>query len=439
MYTFAQWKRILVKAWGVATIICMLTFSLAIAAASGALDITFSGDGKLKLDVKTGVDNMLWDVAIQPDGKIVAVGDIRPGDNWNIGLARIKPGGGVDTAFSGDGKLVLDLNESEQGMGLIVDKDTGKILVAGQTCTASACDVAVIRYNNNGTLDTSFNTKGYRIDDYGGGDNGTMGAIVLQPDGKIVVGGYMVNSTTGNYDFAVYRYNTNGTLDTTFNKTGKKAIGFGSGRNDVIWGIVIQPGDGKILVAGSTCDASDINCNFAVARLNPNGSLDTSFNTTGKQTTDLGGYDTVYDIALQSDGKIVVSGNKNTSTNNYFAVVRYNPNGKLDTTFAGTGKKVFDFSGIGNLNMSRLSVEIQSVDNKIVVCGTSNDDFALARLTSSGALDKTFNGTGKVTVDFGGSDACRGLVIQPADGKYLLAGFSNDGALMHWALARVLP
>lgn len=438
MKSIQHFGGIIRKSTAIATILTLLCVSVVLAA-SGDLDTTFSGDGIIKMDLISGVSNAIWDIALQADGKIVAVGDVYQSDeNWDIGIARFKTGGGLDTTFNTTGKKVTDLDANEQGMGIVIDKATGKIIVSGQKCTTdgATCDVAVLRYNKTGSLDTTFNAKGYRVDDFGGGDNGSFGAIALK-DGKIVVGGYMYNTTNGDYDFAILRYTSTGKLDTTFNGTGKKSIGFGTGRNDYILGIAIQPSIGKIIVVGKTCDSSDENCNFAAARLNSNGSLDTSFNTTGKQTTDFGGSDVANDIALQADGKIVVVGVKITSTTRFFALARYNSNGKLDTTFAGTGKKVFDFSGSGNPNYG-LNVEIQKSDGKIVVCGISNGDFALARLTTVGKLDTTFNGTGKVTIDFGGDDGCRGLAIQPADGKYVLAGFSVD-TIRHWTLARVLP
>jgi uncharacterized delta-60 repeat protein len=433
-------RTILGRAWASATIASLLCFSLALAA-SGGLDPSFHGNGKLKMDIIAGQYNDARAVAIQPDGKIVAVGDTDPSaTNFHIAIARFTTKGALDITFNGTGKKVTDLGGIDQGLGVVIDKSTGKIIVAGQKCSSdgSTCDVAVLRYTKNGSLDTSFRGSGYRIDDYGGGDNGSYGAVALQSDGKIVVGGYMYNTTSKNYDFAIYRYTSMGALDTTFNGTGKKAIPFAAGKNDFIFGLVIQPADGKIIVAGDTCDSNYTNCDFALARLNPNGSLDTSFNKTGKQTTDLGGNDIASGIALQSNGKIVLAGQKGTATSTNFALARYNTNGNLDTSFAGTGKKVFDFSGSGKANRA-LAVSIQPTTGKIVACGSSNGNFALARLTSAGALDTTFNSTGKVSIDFGGNDSCRGLAIQPAAGKYVLAGYTDDGTKQHWALAMVLP
>ena len=430
-------RTILGRAWACATIASLVCFSMVLAA-SGSLDTSFHGTGKLKMDIVTGKSDEAWAVALQPDGKIVAVGETVPSStNHNIALARFTSAGALDTTFNTTGKKVTDLGGVEGANGIVIDKSTGKIIVAGSKCssTGSPCDVAVLRYNPNGSLDTSFNGTGYRVDDFGGGDNGSWGAVALQSDGKIVVGGYMNNKTSKNVDFAVYRYTSKGALDTTFNATGKKSIPFSTGSNDYIYGMAIQTGDGKIIVAGATCLPT--NCSFALARLNTNGALDTTFNSTGKQTTNFGGNDAAYGMTLQSNGKIILVGQTGWDPYN-FALARYNTNGALDTTFAGTGKMVFDFSASGQTNYAR-TVRVQKSDGKIVVCGNSNGNFALARLTSAGALDTTFNGTGEVNIDFGGDDRCRGVAIQPADGKYVLAGRTNDGTLNHWALARVLP
>ena len=428
------------RAWLSATIASLVCFSMVLAA-SGGLDTSFHGNGKLKWDIVAGQSNQIrGGVGIQSDGKIVAAGETYvSATKHNIAVTRFTKTGSLDTTFNGTGKKVTDLGGVDQVYALVIDKSTGKIVVAGQKCngTITICDAAVLRYNPNGSLDTSFNHTGYRIDDYGGGDNGLF-AVTLQSDGKIVAGGYMYNTTNKNYDFAVYRYTSAGALDTSFNGTGKKAIPFATGWDDDIVDMAIQPSDGKIVVGGRTCNINATNCDFALARLNPNGSLDTSFNGTGKKTTDLGGIDMGFGLALQSNGKIVLAGQKGTATSADFGVVRYNTNGTLDTSFAGTGKKVFDFSGSGLANYAR-DINIQPTTGKMVVCGISNNNFALARLTSAGTLDTTFNGTGKVSVDFGGSDICRGVATQPADGKYVLAGWSYDGSLYHSALARVLP
>ncbi len=430
-------STLLWKACLIATVMSLVGVTAALAA-SGALDTTFHGTGKYRLDIVAGQYSYAKAVAVQSDGKIVTVGDTDPSTtNWNIAVARFTGTGALDTTFSTTGKRVVDLGGIDQGMDLVIDPVTGKIIVAGQKCNSTGvCNVAVLRFNSNGKPDLSFNGTGKRIDDFGGGDNGSYGGVALQPDGKIVVAGYMFNMATNNYDFAVYRYTWAGALDRTFAGTGKKAIPFGAGRQDTASAIVIQP-DGKIVVAGTTYDGSFLNGNFAIARLNPNGTLDTTFSGDGKQVTDFGGNEVAWSMDLQADGKLVMAGIKNIGTKKIVALARYNVNGSLDTTFAGTGKKTIDLSGIGS--SAAYAVRIQPADGKIVICGQSSGNMAVARFTTGGALDTTFHTTGKSVVDFKGDDMCRGLAIQ-ADRKYVLAGWTLDSyAVRHWAVARMLP
>jgi uncharacterized delta-60 repeat protein len=421
--------------------IALATIGASALAASGELDTTFSGDGKLTTAFVAGQQAQAWDIAVQANGRIVVVGDTIPSaTDRNIALARYTPAGALDTTFNTTGRKIVNLGGNDQGLALAIQPATGKIVVAGQKCPAdwSSCDAAALRLNPGGGFDTTFNLTGKRITDFGGGDNGSQ-AVSLYPGNRIVAAGYMFNSGTGNYDMAVIRYTAGGALDTTFSGDGRQSINFGAGRLEEIGGIAVQP-DGKILVGGHTCETGKINCNFALARLNANGSLDTTFNKTGKAITNFGANDTSWALALQPDGRIVMAGLKDTGTTGTFALARYNTNGSLDTTFAGTGKLVTDFSGDANREHAN-AVTVQP-DGKIVVCGAvfngSTRNFALARYTKTGALDVTFSGDGKATVDFGRDDRCSALALQ-GDGKYVVAGVSEASGLKRWVLARVLP
>jgi uncharacterized delta-60 repeat protein len=367
------------------------------------------------------------------------VGDVWPsGTERNFGIARYMPGGALDTSFSTDGINVISLGANDQAVAVAIEPVTRKIVVAGQTCPASwsPCDGAVVRFNPGGGLDSTFNGTGKRIDDIGGGDNGYLG-VAIDATGRIVVAGYMYKGP-GDTEFAVARYTSLGALDTTFSGDGKQVIRMGAGVDEANE-VAIQA-DGKIVVAGFVCDTSYANCNFGVARLNENGSLDTTFSGDGKQITNFGADERARDMVLQPDGKIILVGSKATSTTAYFAIARYNTDGNLDATFAGTGKKVLDFTG-NNYPDTAFSVALQT-NGKILVCGYaydgSTDNMALARLNTTGGLDATFSGDGKMTVDFGRHDYCVGLSVQP-DGKYLLAGTSTMLPTAKWVLARVLP
>lgn len=438
---FTMFKRLAWKA-SLLAIVLSLLFNAALAA-PGDLDATFSGDGKVTsfaVPSNPGRWELTFGVAIQPaDGKIVVAGDssIPSSATRDFALVRYNPNGTLDSTFSADGRLITNFGGIDQALDVAVQPD-GKIVAVGQKCSndGSTCDVALARYKPGGALDPTFSGDGKQTNDFGGGDNGSLGGVALKGN-KIVVAGYMWNGS--NYDFAVYRYLSNGSLDTTFSGDGMVNLGFGAGRQDLARDLVIQS-DGKILVAGYSGDANESNNNFALARLNPNGSLDLTFSGDGRQITNFGGEDFGNSVALQADGKILVAGTKGTANLSSFALARYNVNGSLDTTFNGSGKKVFGF--VPNMDSWAGDVLIQP-DGKIVALGGAHngtdDDFALVRITSAGGFDATFGSDGKVVVDFGGNDNGAALALQPADGKYVLAGHTNDGTQRDFAAARVLP
>ena len=203
--------------------------------------------------------------------------------------------------------------------------------------------------------------------------------MAIQADGKILVAG------VGMRNFAVARYNSNGTLDTSFDGDGKLTTDFGG--SDYVSGMAIQA-DGKIVVAGGS------NSDFAVARYNSNGTLDTSFDGDGKLTTDFRGYDLANTMAIQADGKILVAGGSDSD----FAVARYNSNGTLDTSFDGDGKLRINFSdGYDFAN----SMAIQT-DGRIVLAGTNSRDFALARLNNGIETDSQVAGMNPPDQDMAG-------------------------------------
>jgi uncharacterized delta-60 repeat protein len=410
--------------------------------APGDLDATFDGDGRVTTDVNAAHpfrSDTVFDIAIQSNGKILAAGYnyIPASDIQDFAVTRYSPtNGALDPTFSGDGKLITNFGGADVAYNVAVQSD-GKIVVSGEVCGApfsvGGCDVAVARYNPGGSPDTSFSGDGRVVQDFGGDDNGSIGGLAIDGNGRIVVAGYMWNGA--DYDFAVYRFLSNGNLDTTFSGDGLLKTNFGAGRPDIATVLAIQP-DGKIIVAGHRYNGS--NYDFAVARLKPNGVLDTTFSGDGRQTTDFGGDDRLWGFAGMQDGRFVTVGTT-TAGISKLAMARYkagcNPDDCLDTSFNVTGKKVFTISpGIPAFGGDGV---IQP-DGKILVAGGSGSDFALVRLKPNGAFDTSFNANGKVTVDFGGSDFAW-IVRRQTDGKYVLGGYTDDSAQSDFALARVLP
>jgi uncharacterized delta-60 repeat protein len=431
-----QFKDSLWKASLLATTMSLLAFTIALAA-PGDLDPTFSGDGRVIADISGGSFDSIGGISIFPSGRIIVAAT----SNDNFAVIRYLSNGTLDSTFSSDGKVLTDFGGSE-GTEDVAIQSNGRIVVTGTSCLTGGwpdgdCDVVVARYNPNGTLDTTFSGDGRLRTDLGGRTNGTWSGLAVQSNGKLVVAGYMHNGT--NFDFAVYRYDANGALDVTFSGDGRVNIGFGSGPEDLATDLVLQS-NGKIVVGGVSCDVVGLlpweNCDFAVVRLNPNGSLDTTFSGDGRQVVNFGGVDLPDGIALQSDGKVVLAGYKEGPTESYFAVARLTTDGTLDTTFRGIGRVVTSF-GAGSGAHGR-DVRIQS-DGKIIVIGHANGNFAVARYNTDGTLDATFSGDGLMMVNFGFDDIGWVIALQSSDGKYVLAGRRDNGTQSDIALARVLP
>ena len=242
--------------------------------------------------------------------------------------------------------------------------------------------------------------------------------MALQGDGKIVAVGVAGGEPTG---FAVARYNPVGSLDATFSGDGKQTTGFGGG-DDNANGVALQD-DGKIVVVGIAPGTAGGFNDFALARYNPDGSLDTTFSGDGKQRTGFGFHTAAAanGVAIQGDGKIVVVGNAGNS----FALARYNPDGSLDTSFSGDGKQTTSFGGGGESRATRRPRWRSRATARSwwsAASGEFPSDFALARYNPDGSLDPTFSGDGKQTTDFGGNlDAATAVALQ-ANGKIVAVG-----------------
>jgi uncharacterized delta-60 repeat protein len=363
-------------------------------ATDGDLDITFGSGGKVITDF--GGDDVANAVALQSDGKIVAAGRTLVGGVSSFALGRYNSDGSLDTTFGTGGKVTTD--SLGDAFALSIRSD-GKIVVAGGR-TQSPSTFVLARYNSDGSLDTTFGSGGKVVrTDF----SGLFVALVLQPDGKIVVAA----GKTG--DFVLVRYDGDGSLDTTFGSGGTLTTDF-SGRDDEAYALAIQS-DGKIVAAGRTTTTSgSVLSDFALARYNSDGSLDTTFGTGGKVTTSFPSPfpSAAYALALQSDGKIVVAGG-GLDVESGIRLARYNNDGSLDITFGVGGK-------VGPYDPDAKAVALQP-DGKIVVATIPFvSDVGLIRYNNDGSLDTTFGTGGYVSGDGG-----NGVVLQ-SDGKIVVAG-----------------
>jgi uncharacterized delta-60 repeat protein len=350
----------------------------------GSLDSSFgNGTGKVTTAIGSGTE-WSYSAVVQADGKIVLGGTVS-GSNDDFALVRYNSDGSLDSGFGNGGKVVTSIGAgTDQGFSIAVQVD-GKLVIGGYSQTNGTLDFALVRYNSDGSLDTSFGTGGKITTAVGSSDDQAW-AISLQPDGKILAGG--VARMNGTEDFALVRYNSDGTLDSGFGNGGRVTTAFDSG-NDRAWSIILQP-DSKIVMGGSATVNGKLD--FALARYQADGSLDTSFGNGGRVVTSLcPDNDIGRSATLQSDGKILVAGYARLNTINEFAVARYNTDGTLDISFGSGGAVI---TSVGSGNDYGLSVRVQT-DGRILVGGFANagvpNHFALVRYNVDGSLDSTFD------------------------------------------------
>ena len=440
--------RSFIRSLAISAAATMLLFSGSAQAADGDLDPTFGTGGQVTTDLAHSTD-IANAVAVQADGKLVVVGQTYKHNDYtgeDFAVARYNTDGTLDTTFGARGRVRTDFPGLAAVPSSVVIQSDGKIVVAGGAFPLFTFlgDFKVVRYNPNGSLDTSFGDGGIVTTTFPEGSYAF--ALALQSDGKIIaVGTVFVDFNPGDMsdtDFALARYNPDGSLDTTFGNGGTVTTDF-FGNEDDVFSVLIQP-DGKIIAVGSA--NSPVNYyDFAAARYLANGTLDSTFGTGGKVSTDFGdhNFDQARSAALQSDGRIVAAGfaiSQNGLSQN-FAVARYTSNGVLDTTFSRDGITQIDF---GSCCQSAYKVLLQS-DGKIITVGYANtedsdSDFLLARLSPRGSLDATFGVGGKVRTSFGDlNGGANGAALQ-SDGKIVAVGFQAtfSNQWTNFALARYL-
>ncbi|MFN9917280.1 MAG: delta-60 repeat domain-containing protein, partial [Pirellulaceae bacterium] len=276
--------------------------------------------------------------------------------------------------------------DHDLGYSVTVQPD-GKIVLGGSATIGSTTDFALVRYNADGSLDNSFGTGG-RVTTAIGTDHDLGYSVTVQPDGKIVLGGSAtIGSTT---DFALVRYNADGSLDNSFGTGGMVTTAIGTG-NDFGNSVTLQP-DGKIVVGGWASNGS--NNDFALVRYNADGSLDTSFGTGGRVTTAIGtGTDHGRSVTVQPDGKIVVAGVARIGSTDDFALVRYNADGSLDARFDLAGTLGGSVSYTENGSPVVLDSDIRVFDVELSSTNFSGATLTLVRNGGASAQD-LFSATG---------------------------------------------
>jgi uncharacterized delta-60 repeat protein len=403
---------------------------------AGALDTTFGGTGVVATSLSHYADTAYTSL-LQANGDIIAAGTTTSGSHKtpSFALVAYTPTGGLDTTFGQGGKAITpvgNIGSTRLSAAQYPSTDTSgnanKIVLVDN----GGSGITLARYNPNGTLDTTFGSKGVVTTPF----SGDALSVAIQPDGKIVLGG------ASGSDFALLRYNPNGSLDTTFGTGGEVLTPVPGG--GTIDSVVVQP-DGKIVAGGyayyDNSDPTQALTEFTLARYTSNGSLDTTFGSGGIVHTFWpggSGQGSINALALEGNGQIVAVGKASPGTSGASAwgVARYNGDGSLDTTF-GTGGVVtldtpvsYDFH-----NGAAQAVAVQP-NGELVVEGTAldanfNHTFAVATLTATGSLDPAFGGSGWVLGTANGATATMGprrVLVQPSDGKVVVTGTVPDSS-----------
>ncbi len=386
--------------------------------ADGDIDTTYGSNGNV-IDLTFSDYDYANDIAIQSDGRIVVAGYSNDSGDNSFMLIRYESNGTRDNSFGSSGLTTVGYTGTDESATSVAIQSDGKIVVAGYRDDGTDKDFLLIRHNENGTLDNSFNTNGVAIIGFTNTDE-FASDVAIQEDGKIVVAGTRNNS--GDHDVMVARYESNGSLDTSFSNDGYTLSGFTS-TNEYATGVAIQS-DGKIVVAGYSNHNGDDDA--FIIRYNSDGSIDDSYSVYGYTLVGFTGIDDhVNSIAIQSDGKIVVAGDTENGDNIDFMAMRYNTDGTLDTSFNSNGVVA---SGYTNSDDYAKDVAIQS-DGKIVLAGYrdngSNIDVMVSRYINTGAIDNSFNGDGAVTSERSfENDGATSMAIQD-DGNIVIAGYSD--------------
>ena len=381
--------------------------------APGDLDRTF-GDGGRVVTNPTKWSDGIADMTIQPNGRIVVVGRTIGRRYGMFGLARYRPDGRLDPTFGGDGLVRTNMAKREDSATAVAIQPDGKIVAVGTANVRARWVFAIARYDRDGTLDTTFGTNGRaRIGFTPSGDDAAAD-VAIQPDGKIVV----VGSSFVLDRFALARLDSDGTLDSTFHADGKVTTNAGDG-TDSAGAVAIQP-DGKIVVAGQSWTLSGWD-GIDVVRYETDGKVDPTFGTDG--------------IAIQPDGKISVAGDAGGGAEftSGFGLARFDDDGTPDVTFHGDGTVVTNFT---RWDDSASDLAFQP-DGKIVAVGVAGYSwdtvatFALVRYDPDGTLDNSFGDDGKLRTRVGGAQPGQQIeivgswakaVALQTDGRIVVAG-----------------
>lgn len=375
---------------------------------NGDLDTSFGVGGSALIQISPRDDNALG-IAIQPDGKLLIVGYSRTSNSFNdFSLCRLNTDGSLDNSFGTGGIVITTTSNADDFAKAVSIQNDGKIIVAGNGTQQNGQMVTVVRYNVNGTLDPTFDSDGIAFARFAQGVS-TGDSVSLQSDGKIVIGGATGFGDFSNSTFGVSRFNSDGSLDNTFGNSGTVTMDVrnSAARQNAIDLILVQP-DGRILAVGNTNSGFISSFDIALARLQPNGSVDNSFGTNGVVITPLGtGDDSARSAMIQANGKILIGGirlSPNGLPTNA-ALLRYNLNGSLDGSFGNNGVGLYSVP-------TRISAMHLATDGRLLAAGHSTTRAQFIKVRINGFREADYDSDGKTDIS----------VYSPATGVWQIDG-----------------
>jgi uncharacterized delta-60 repeat protein len=367
----------------------------------GDPDGAWGGCGVRAVTPVANEDEAAAAAALQPDGALVLGG--RAGTRALV--ARLLPNGAPDPAFASAGRLRFGPG-AKAALTAIALTPSGKVVAVGSRTSDGATDALVARVTPAGALDPSFHDVGTLVTNYGGADS--LAAVQVDAAGAVVVGG-----RAGGGAGVVGRYTAAGGWDRTFGSGGRR-----TGLPFTVTALALQP-DGKIVVGGMSRPGSD----FALMRLDPDGSTDSTFGGSEGVRTDLGGHDGVTALAIQGDGRVVAAGIGHGAAGRGHTILRrYTVAGEADPTFAPTDVPF-------GKDDEPAAVAVQA-DGRILLAGNSavdgDNDVVLARFLADGTPDPSFGIGGATVADAGRRPRAAALVV-PSDGRALVFGATGAG------------